>query len=156
MRISDWSSDVCSSDLIEKSVKAKAGIVADDERETSGRRALLNLGHTFGHALEAETGFSDTLLHGEAVAAGMALAFRFSARQGLCSQEDAQRVTRHLKAVGLPYDLTSSHVSANGEKLVAHMMHDKKMEGGKLPFLLARGLDRPFFANHVDPGAEIG
>src|SRR3546814_4585640 len=110
MRMSDWSSDVCSSDLpaliagdmaartvaIEKSVKAKAGIVADDERETSGRRALLNLGHTFGHALEAETGFSDTLLHGEAVAAGMALAFRFSARQGLCSQEDAQIGRAHV------------------------------------------------------------
>src|SRR3546814_8360211 len=78
---------------IEKSVKAKAGIVADDERETSGRRALLNLGHTFGRALEAETGFSDTLLHGEAVAAGMALAFRFSARPGLCSQEEIGRAS---------------------------------------------------------------
>src|SRR3546814_6682432 len=80
----------------------------------------------------------------------MALAFRFSARQGLCSQEDAQRVTRHLKAVGLPYDLTSSHVSANGEKLVAHMMNDKKMEGGKLPFLLARGIGQTFLAKDVD------
>src|SRR3546814_2072786 len=80
----------------------------------------------------------------------MALAFRFSARQRLCSQEDAQRVTRHLKAVGLPYDLTSSHVSANGEKLVAHMMHDKKMEGGKLPLLLARGIGQTFLVKDVD------
>ncbi|MBK5264862.1 MAG: 3-dehydroquinate synthase, partial [Alphaproteobacteria bacterium] len=81
---------------IEKSVRAKAGIVGEDERETSGRRALLNLGHTFGHALEAETGFSNTLLHGEAVAAGMALAFRFSARMGHCSIEDAEKVSAHL------------------------------------------------------------
>jgi len=86
---------------IEKSVRAKAAIVAEDEYETSGRRALLNLGHTFGHALEAETGYSERLLHGEAVAAGMALAFRFSARQGLCSREDADRVSAHLRASGL-------------------------------------------------------
>ena len=135
---------------IEKSVKAKAGIVGEDERETSGRRALLNLGHTFGHALEAETGFSDTLLHGEGVAAGMALAFRFSARQGLCSVEDAERVRTHLQAVGLPHDLSSAHVDATGEALVAHMMHDKKMAGGKLPFLLARGIGDTFLAKDVD------
>ncbi|CAN5341839.1 3-dehydroquinate synthase [soil metagenome] len=135
---------------IEKSVRAKAAIVADDERETSGRRALLNLGHTFGHALEAETGFSDTLLHGEGVAAGMALAFRFSARQGLCSAADASRATDHLRAIGLPYDLASAHVSASGETLVAHMLHDKKMAGGKLPFLLARGIGQTFLAKDVD------
>lgn len=135
---------------IEKSVRAKAGIVAEDERETSGRRALLNLGHTFGHALEAETGFSDILLHGEGVAAGMALAFRFSARQGLCPVEDAKRVTRHLLAVGLPHDLASAHVFASGEALVAHMMHDKKMAGGKLPFLLASGIGQTYLAKDVD------
>ncbi|MDX3909721.1 MAG: 3-dehydroquinate synthase [Sphingobium sp.] len=135
---------------IEKSVRAKAAIVADDERETSGRRALLNLGHTFGHALEADTGFSDTLLHGEGVAAGMALAFRFSARQGLCTAEDAARVSAHLQAVGLPHDLATAHVRGSASELVAHMLHDKKMAGGKLPFLLARGIGQTFLAKDVD------
>ncbi|MFB0873385.1 MULTISPECIES: 3-dehydroquinate synthase [unclassified Sphingobium] len=134
---------------IERSVRAKAAIVADDERETSGRRALLNLGHTFGHALEADTGFSDTLLHGEAAAAGMALAFRYSARLGLCPQADANRVTAHLKAVGLPFDLASAHVKANGAALVAHMLHDKKMAAGTLPFLLARGVGQTFLSKDV-------
>src|SRR3546814_11737291 len=96
----------------EKSVKAKAGIVADDERETSGSRALFNLGPAFGYALEAETGFSDTLLHGEAVAAGMALAFRFSARQGRGGQDEAYRATMHLLAVDLTYDMARPHVSS--------------------------------------------
>ena len=134
---------------IEKSVRAKAAIVADDERETSGRRALLNLGHTFGHALEADTGFSDTLLHGEAVAAGMALAFRYSARLGLCAQADADRVTAHLRSVGLPFDLASAHVKADGAVLVAHMLHDKKMAAGTLPFLLARGIGQTFLSKDV-------
>ncbi|WP_022681256.1 3-dehydroquinate synthase [Sphingobium bisphenolivorans] len=134
---------------IGKSVAAKAAIVADDERETSGRRALLNLGHTFGHALEADTGFSDTLLHGEAVAAGMALAFRYSARLRLCAQEDAERVTAHLKAVKLPYNLATAHVKADGAALVAHMLHDKKMAAGTLPFLLARGIGKTFLSKDV-------
>lgn len=134
---------------IERSVSAKAAIVADDERETSGRRALLNLGHTFGHALEADTGFSDTLLHGEGVAAGMALAFRYSARLGLCPAEDAERVTAHLKAVGLPYDLSTAHVTADGATLVGHMLHDKKMAAGTLPFLLARGIGQTFLSKDV-------
>ncbi|KKW91117.1 3-dehydroquinate synthase [Sphingobium chungbukense] len=134
---------------IERSVAAKAKIVGEDERETSGRRALLNLGHTFGHALEADTGFSDTLLHGEGVAAGMALAFRYSARLGLCTGEDADRVTAHLKAMGLPHDLASAHVTADGATLVAHMLHDKKMAAGTLPFLLARGIGRTFLSKDV-------
>ncbi|PDH63794.1 MAG: 3-dehydroquinate synthase [Sphingomonadaceae bacterium MED-G03] len=134
---------------IEKSVTAKAAIVADDERETSGRRALLNLGHTFGHALEADTGFSDRLLHGEGVAAGMALAFRYSARLGLCPAEDAARVTAHLQAVGLPHDLASAHVTADGATLVGHMLHDKKMAAGTLPFLLARGIGQTFLSKDV-------
>ena len=134
---------------IERSVTAKAAIVADDERETSGRRALLNLGHTFGHALEADTGFSDLLLHGEAVAAGTALAFRYSARLGLCTVEDAERVTAHLKAVGLPHDLASAHVKANGAALVAYMLHDKKMAAGTLSFLLARGIGQTFLSKDV-------
>ena len=132
------------------SVAAKARVVAADERETSGVRALLNLGHTFGHALEAETGFSDTLLHGEAVACGMALAFRFSAAQGLCAVEDAERVTAHLSGVGLPTTLAAARADAPGARLVAHMAHDKKMEGGRLPFLLARGIGQTFLAKHVD------
>jgi len=135
---------------IEKSVRAKAAIVADDETERSGRRALLNLGHTFGHALEAETGYGDRLLHGEAVAAGMALAFRFSAAQGLCPAGDAARVTAHLRAAGLPAGVGDAGVRASGEALVAHMMHDKKMEGGKLPFLLARGIGQTYLDRAVD------
>jgi len=138
---------------IATSVGAKARIVAADERETSGTRALLNLGHTFGHALEAETGFSDRLLHGEGVACGMALAFRFSAAQGLCPAEDAARVSRHLAAVGLPTTLAAAGIDASGGALVRHMMHDKKMAGGQLPFLLARGIGQTFLARDVDLGA---
>ena len=134
---------------IRHSVAAKAAIVVEDERETLGRRALLNLGHTFGHALEAETGFSDRLLHGEAVAAGMALAFRFSARLGLCPIEDATRVSDHLRTAGLPTTLADAGVSADGTTLVAHMAHDKKMEAGRLPFLLAHGIGRTFLAKDV-------
>ena len=138
---------------IAHSVAAKARIVAEDERETSGRRALLNLGHTFGHALEAETGFSDRLLHGEAVAAGMALAFGFSAAQGICDPTDAARVVAHLKAVGLPHDLASAGVDAGGARLVDHMRHDKKMEAGTLPFLLARGIGETYLDRNVDLAA---
>lgn len=132
------------------SVAAKARVVAADERETTGVRALLNLGHTFGHALEAETGFSDRLLHGEAVACGMALAFRFSAHLGLCSDEEAIRVAYHLARSGLPTTLAEAHVRADGATLVGHMAHDKKMEGGRLPFLLARGIGRTFLDRDVD------
>lgn len=125
---------------IETSVRAKASIVEADERETMDKRALLNLGHTFGHALEAETGFGDTLLHGEAVAAGMALAFRFSSYKGLCPALDADRVAAHLRSVGLPDGLAACNVKADGATLIGHMMHDKKMSGGTLPFILARGI----------------
>lgn len=135
---------------IERSVTAKARIVGEDERETSGRRALLNLGHTFGHALEAEAGFSDRLLHGEAVAAGMALAFAYSVRRGLCPPGDADRVAAHLNAVGLPDGLAAAGIRASGEALVAHMRHDKKMASGTLPFLLARGIGQTFLAADVD------
>lgn len=132
------------------SVSAKAAIVAEDERETSGRRALLNLGHTFGHALEAETGFSDKLLHGEGVAAGMALAFGYSARRGECPAEDAARVATHLRTAGLPASLREAGVTASGARLVEHMLHDKKMSAGTLPFLLARGIGQTYFAKDVD------
>jgi len=129
---------------IAHSVAAKARIVAADERETQDVRALLNLGHSFGHALEAETGYSDKLLHGEAVAAGMALAYRFSAAQGLCPTADADRVAAHLTAVGLPHGLASAGVDADGTTLAGHMAHDKKVRGGKLPLILARGIGQSF------------
>jgi 3-dehydroquinate synthase len=134
---------------IETSVRAKAAIVAADEREMQDVRALLNLGHTFGHALEAETGFSDALLHGEGVAAGMALAMRFSAQRGLCRPSDAQRVTAHLATLGLPSGLRG--ITASGQELVDHMLHDKKMAGGSLPFILSRGIGAAF----VDKSVEL-
>lgn len=135
---------------IATSVAAKAAIVSDDERETSGRRALLNLGHTFGHALEAEAGFSDRLLHGEAVAAGMALAFRYSVRLGLCPAADAQGLAAHLRDMALPDGLLAAGISADGAALTAHMQHDKKASAGRVPFLLARGIGRTFLAKDVD------
>jgi 3-dehydroquinate synthase len=138
------------SHAIEASVGAKALIVAEDERETSGRRALLNLGHTFGHALEAETGFSDRLLHGEAVAIGMALAFHFSARRGLCSADDAARATAHLAAVGLPTQMRGIETTAG--RLMAHMAKDKKKSGGRVSFILARAIGEAF----VDAGVDLG
>ena len=131
------------------SVKSKARIVAADERELTGTRALLNLGHTFGHALEAETGFSDRLLHGEGVAAGMALAFRYSARLGLCTGAEANDVAAVLRRAGLPTSLAEATVSAPGKRLVEHMLHDKKMAGGTLPFLLARGIGQTFLSKDV-------
>ena len=130
---------------IEASVRAKAAIVGEDERETSGRRALLNLGHTFGHAVEAEGGVS-LLLHGEAVALGMALALRFSAERGLCADEEAERVVRHLDSVGLPTRLEIGTPAA----LVAHIKADKKATGGRVPFILARGIGQAFVDGSVE------
>jgi len=135
------------------SVGAKARIVGEHERETSGRRALLNLGHTFGHALEAEAGFGDRLLHGEAVAAGMALALRFSARLGLCDLAEATRVGDHLTSVGLPVGARGAGLAATGAQLVAHMAHDKKREDGAVPLLLARGIGKTFVASGIDLAA---
>jgi 3-dehydroquinate synthase len=135
---------------IARSVEAKARIVAEDERELTGRRALLNLGHTFGHALEADTGYSDRLLHGEAVAAGMALAFRYSVRRGHCPASDAERVASVLHKAGLPTTLAEAGVTASGAALVEDMLHDKKKAGGTLPFLLAEGIGQTFLAKDVD------
>ncbi len=135
---------------IAHSVSAKARIVAADEHETNGTRALLNLGHTFGHALEAEAGFSQALIHGEGVAAGCSLAFGFSAAQGLCSDEDAQRVAAHWRDAGLPDGLAAAGVDASGARLVDHMRHDKKMAAGTLPFLLARGIGGTYLDKTVD------
>lgn len=136
-------------EAIERSVRAKAAIVEADERETEDRRALLNLGHTFGHALEAETGFSERLLHGEAVAAGMALAFGYSARLGLCPDTAPDRVRRHLRHAGLPDGLRAADIGASGETLVAHMLHDKKRSGGTLPFILARDIGQAYVDRSV-------
>ena len=136
---------------IATSIRAKARIVAEDERETSGVRALLNLGHTFGHALEAETGFSDRLLHGEAVALGMVLAARYSARRGEISDADASRAATAIGASGLPAQITDLGLTCSGKTLVDHMRHDKKMEGsGTLPFLLLKGLGEAYMARDVE------
>ena len=130
-------------------MSAKARIVAADEHETSGVRALLNLGHTFGHALEAEAGFSSRLLHGEAVAAGCALAFRYSAARGLCPPADADRVAAHWRAARLPDGLAAAGIDAPSSRLVDHMRHDKKMAAGTLPFLLARGIGATYLDRTV-------
>lgn len=134
------------------SVAMKAAIVAEDERETTGRRALLNLGHTFGHALEAETGFSERLLHGEAVALGMVLAARYSARTGLAGAHDAARIEQAVEEAGLPSRLASLGLSCDGAALVDHMRHDKKMDAGTLPFVLLRGIGDAFLARDVNLG----
>jgi 3-dehydroquinate synthase len=131
------------------SCQMKAEIVARDERET-GDRALLNLGHTFGHALEAATGFSNRLVHGEGVAIGMALAFQLSVKLGLCPGQDAERFIRHLKAVGLPAAIADiPGPRAGAEELVGHMAHDKKVADGKLTFILLRGLGQAFVTRDV-------
>jgi 3-dehydroquinate synthase len=136
---------------IAESCRAKAAIVARDERET-GERALLNLGHTFGHALEAACGFSDRLLHGEAIGAGMALAFEFSARrQGLLPMAQAQRAIRHLAEVGLPtrlQDIPGPLPSV--DQLMDLIAQDKKVKRGKLTFILVRGIGSAFIEAGVD------
>ena len=137
-----------------ESCRAKAAVVAADERET-GARALLNLGHTFAHALEAACGYGDELLHGEAVALGMVLAFDLSVRLGLCPADDALRVRAHLAAAGLPTTLRA--VRAEGfaaGPLVAAMSRDKKTEGGRPRFVLTRGIGRAFTGAEVEP-AEL-
>jgi 3-dehydroquinate synthase len=131
--------------------RGKAGIVARDERET-GERALLNLGHTFGHAFEAAAGFSDKLLHGEAVALGIVCAFEFSTRLGLLPTNDAGRVAHHLAAVGLP--TRPSDVPAlrtDADALMTLIAQDKKVQRGKLNFVLVRGIGHAFVARDIDP-----
>ncbi len=130
--------------------RGKAGIVARDERET-GERALLNLGHTFGHAFEAAAGYSDRLMHGEAVALGMSLAFEFSARKGLIAMADAERVQRHLAAVGLPVHVRDVAVAPDADHLMDLIAQDKKVKRGKLTFILVRGIGQAFVAPDVDP-----
>ena len=138
---------------IRRSVEMKAQIVAGDERESSGgRRALLNLGHTFAHALEAECGFGEALKHGEAVGLGCALAFRFSARLALCPAGEAERAVRVIESAGLPTQL--HHVQGHPfavSALIAHMANDKKTKAGALTFILVRGIGEAFVADDVDP-----
>lgn len=134
---------------VAQSCRMKAEIVVRDERE-SGDRALLNFGHTFGHALEAATGYGDRLLHGEAVAIGMALAFQLSAELGLCRGQDVERFVRHLKKCGLPITLDEiPGERPSPDDLLAHMAHDKKAKGGKLTFVLARAIGQAFVTSDV-------
>jgi 3-dehydroquinate synthase len=133
------------------SCAAKAALVAADERE-AGARQLLNLGHTFAHALEAECGYTDELLHGEAVAIGMIMAFELSARLGLCPGEDVARVARHFAVVGLPTSPAAvSGRDWNPARLIEHMRKDKKVAGGRLTFVLVRGIGKAFVTQDVAP-----
>jgi len=131
---------------------AKAEVVAEDETER-GSRALLNLGHTFGHALETSTGYSDRLLHGEAVAIGCCLAFGFSVERGLCPAEDRDRAVRHFAEVGLPTRITdiAGHEDLTVDALMTHIAQDKKVKRGALTFILVRALGEAFVADDVPP-----
>jgi 3-dehydroquinate synthase len=140
---------------IATSCRAKAAVVSRDERET-GERALLNLGHTFGHALEAATGFSDRLFHGEGVSVGMVLAAEFSAQLGMISEADAARIERHLASVGLPTHLQdiagfAQEGLADADALMTLMAQDKKVKRGKLTFILLEAVGRAVIANDVEP-----
>lgn len=138
-------------EAVARSVQMKADVVVRDETE-QGDRALLNLGHTFCHALEAATGYSDRLLHGEGVAIGCALAFELSAKLGLCSQEDPSRVRAHLKAMGMKTDLADIPGELPGAKALLELMgQDKKVVAGQLRFILARGIGEAFVTGDVPP-----
>nr|WP_102855818.1 3-dehydroquinate synthase [Phaeobacter inhibens] len=142
-------------EAVTRSVQMKADIVVRDETE-QGDRALLNLGHTFCHALEAATGYGDRLLHGEGVAIGCALAFELSARLGLCSQEDPSRVRAHLKAMGMKTDLADIPGELpDAEALLALMGQDKKVVDGQLRFILARGIGQAFVIGDVPQAAVL-
>jgi len=143
-------------EAVRRSVQMKADIVARDETE-QGDRALLNLGHTFGHALEAATGYGDRLLHGEGVAIGCALAFETSARLGLMAQEAPSRLRAHLAAMGMKRDLADIPGDLpDVDGLMALMAQDKKVEAGRLRFILARGIGEAFVAEDVDLGVVRG
>lgn len=136
------------------SCRAKAAIVAEDEKE-AGQRALLNLGHTFGHALERATGYSDRLVHGEAIAIGMVLAHRFSSRMNLAAIDDAERVKAHFQNVGLPTELSDIQGDIlKADELMEHIAQDKKVSRGALTFILTRGIGKAFIANDV-PSNEV-
>ena len=135
------------------SCRAKARIVAADERER-GTRALLNLGHTFAHALEAEAGYDGSLLHGEAVAYGIVLAHQLSATLGLCSEDDAARVAAHFRAVGLPSEADAlPAITWDTSALIERMKHDKKVQDGRMTFVLTHGIGQAFLSQDVPHGA---
>ena len=141
---------------VRRSVEMKAEIVMRDETE-QGDRALLNLGHTFCHALETATGYSDRLLHGEGVAIGCALAFELSSRLGLCPQEDPSRVRTHLKAMGMKTDLADIEGELPGaEALLDLMAQDKKVIDGQLRFILARRIGEAFVTSDVPRDVVLG
>ncbi|RVV99523.1 3-dehydroquinate synthase [Mesobaculum littorinae] len=141
---------------VRRSVEMKAEIVARDETET-GDRALLNLGHTFAHALEAATGYSERLLHGEAVSVGCALAAETSARMGLCAQEDPSRLRAHLRDMGMKTDLADIPGDLpDAAALMGLMAQDKKVVDGRLRFILMRGIGDAFVTDAVDPGLVTG
>ncbi len=138
------------SEAVRISCQAKADIVERDERE-HGERALLNLGHTFGHAFEAVTGYGDKLLHGEAVALGMAFAFRLSVKMGLCPSQDADALCTHLTDMGLPTRMSDIAAPPFACKaLIEAMTQDKKAKAGQLRFILARGVGKAFISDDVD------
>ncbi|MBA8818087.1 3-dehydroquinate synthase [Ochrobactrum sp. P6BS-III] len=143
-------------EAIAESCRSKAAVVARDERET-GDRALLNLGHTFGHALETATGYdSSRLVHGEGVAIGMALAHRFSVKMNLAGVEAVERVEAHLKAVGLPTALSDVPGGLPpAEKLMDYIAQDKKVARGALTFILTHGIGQSFIAKDVPPAAVL-
>ena len=137
------------------SCRMKAEIVAADERETGDDRALLNFGHMFGHAVEAETGFGERLLHGEGVALGMVLAFDFAVRLGLASGQDAHRVRQHLAASGLPTTLAEIGLSGDAaDRLIAHMGKDKKVRDGAITLILPRRIGDCFVMRDA-PGERL-
>lgn len=142
-------------EIIKQSCQSKAEIVAEDEHEHSGKRALLNLGHTFGHALEAETGYSETLFHGEAVAIGIILAFQLSVLLDLCPQNDLERVKHHFRNMGLPTSLKDISQELSPERLLELMYFDKKIQNGKLVFTLVKGIGNAFIAKDVDPNKVL-
>lgn len=139
---------------IHLSCATKAKIVAQDERE-GGVRALLNLGHTFGHALELEAGYDGDVLHGEAVSVGMEMAFRFAVEQGLCPASDADRVTAHLAATQMPRISDMPHLLQDPAVLLAHMGQDKKNESGHLTLILPRRIGETFIEKRADRDAVL-
>jgi 3-dehydroquinate synthase len=140
-------------EAIVRSCAAKAAVVIADERESSGRRALLNFGHTFGHALEAMAGYDGSLVHGEGVAVGMSIAARYSAKLGLCSGQDAERLVAHLRAVELPTELNDVNPdrSWGADALMGHMTKDKKVQDGRIVFVLLEALGRAVVKRDADP-----
>ena len=144
-------------EAIRRACAFKAAVVGDDEREEKPNdgRALLNLGHTFGHALEADYGYSGGLLHGEGVAVGLGLAFKLSARLGHCSAADAERVIAHVSAVGLPAELSMLNRRFSAATLIGHMRRDKKVQDGALKFVLTRGIGQAFTATDVPEAAVV-